>query len=174
MSVVVQENETCILISKGAPESIFPRCNSAEIAEKIMPIGDVMESIQENFATLSEQGYRILAVAYRTIEAAKSYSMEAEQDLTLLGFLVFTDSAKQDAGPAIAQLKEMGVDVKILTGDNEIVAKKICEELDIPVVQVLTGSDMIKLSWLDIKTAVEKQPSSPGSRLIKNSMLSGP
>lgn len=93
------------------------------------PIDSVLKGIKDKLSELSGVGYRVIAVAYRDVENKASYSVEDEANLTFLGFAVFIDPPKRDAREAIARLKDMGVDVKILTGDNELVAKKICEEL---------------------------------------------
>jgi Mg2+-importing ATPase len=156
MSTVVKKDDDFTLISKGAPESIFPRCKHAEISGRIEPIGDVQKAINDKFFNLSQLGYRLLAVASRRVDAKASYSTEDEVNLTLLGFLIFTDPPKKDAHQAITRLKEMGVDVKILTGDNELVARTICEELKVPVKGVIVGTDLMKMSWTEMKVAVEE------------------
>ena len=156
MSVVVKKNGEHIFISKGAPESIFARCASAEIGGKTQPMGTVLKAINAKFSKLSELGYRLLAVASKPIEAKNTYSVEDEAGLTLLGFLIFTDPPKKDAHQAVDRLKSMGVDVKILTGDNELVAKTICDELKVPVKRVVCGPDLTQMSWTEIKTVVEE------------------
>jgi Mg2+-importing ATPase len=98
----------------------------------------------------------VLAVAYREVQSKPSYSADDEQDLTLLGFLVFTDPPKKSAHDALVKLKETGVDVKILTGDNELVARKICDEIDIPVKRLIVGSELTQMSFSDLKSAVEE------------------
>jgi Mg2+-importing ATPase len=156
MSVIVKKDSEHILITKGAPESVFAKCKYADISGRIEPIDAVSKPINDKFFNLSELGYRILAIASRQPEVKTSYSVEDEKDLTLLGFLIFTDPPKKDAHEAINRLKEMGVDVKILTGDNELVAKTICDELKIPVKRVVCGSDLMQMSWTEVKTLVEE------------------
>jgi len=156
MSVVVKNKGETLLISKGAPESIFARCTHAEISGKLRPISSVQKAIDDKFLNLSQLGYRILAVASRRAEEKSSYSADDERDLTLLGLLIFTDPPKKDAHEAINKLKEMGVEVKILTGDNELVAKTICDELKVPVKRLVNGSELMQMSWTDIKKVVEE------------------
>jgi Mg2+-importing ATPase len=156
MSVVINKNRAYTLISKGAPESVFSKCTYADVSGKIELITDVQKAINDKFYSLSELGYRILAVASRNIERKTSYSVEDEKDLTLLGFLIFTDPPKKDAHDAINKLNDMGVAVKILTGDNELVAKTICEDLKIPVKKVVVGSDLMQMNWNEIKAVVEE------------------
>ena len=156
MSVVVKNNNETLLISKGAPESIFARCQYADMSGKIKPISSVQKAVDAKFSSLSQLGYRILAVASRNADAKPSYSTEDERDLTLLGLLIFTDPPKKDANEAINKLKEMGVEVKILTGDNELVAKTICDELKVPVKKLVCGSDLMQMSLTEIKQVVEE------------------
>jgi Mg2+-importing ATPase len=156
MSVIVKNNDNYILITKGAPESIFSRCKHADIGGKITPIDSVMEAVNDKFFKLSELGYRILAVGSRQTDFKSSYSAEDEKDLALLGFLIFTDPPKMDALQAIDRLKQMGVEVKILTGDNELVAKTVCDQLKVPVKRIIVGSDLTQMSWTEVKEAAEE------------------
>ena len=156
MSVVVKDNGEHLLISKGAPESVFARCTQADLSGKIKPIETVQGAINDKFFNLSKLGYRILAVASRQVTEKSSYSLDDEKDLTLLGFLIFTDPPKKDAREALSRLKDMGVEVKILTGDNELVAKTICDELKVPVKKIVCGSDLVQMSWTEMKKAVEE------------------
>jgi len=156
MSVAVRKDDELILISKGAPESVLSRCKYAEITRRNEPISSVLESINAKFFDMSQLGYRILTVAYRNVDAKTSYSVEDETDLTLLGFLVFTDPPKKDAHEAVNKLKGMGVDIKILTGDNELVAKKICDDLKVPVKRIVDGLDLTQMSSTEIREVVEE------------------
>ncbi len=156
MSVVVAENSSRMLISKGAPESVLAHCKSAEINGRIESLDEVLDSVNRKFSELSELGYRLLAVACKSIDEKPSYSSQDETELTLLGYLTFADPPKEDAHKAVVRLKEMGVNVKILTGDNELVAKTICEDLKIPVKRVVTGSELNDLSWTQIKQTAEE------------------
>jgi len=156
MSVVVKKNDKCTLISKGAPESVFSKCKYADVGGRTELMADVQKVINDKFYSLSELGYRLLAVASRSTESKTSCSVEDEKDLTLLGFLIFTDPPKKDAHEAINKLNDMGVAVKILTGDNELVAKTICEDLKIPVKKLVVGSDLMQMSWNEIKAVVEE------------------
>jgi Mg2+-importing ATPase len=156
MSVVVRKDNDLILITKGAPESVLSRCEYVETLGKSGSIGDAKESIQAKFSDLSLQGYRVLAIAYRNVNPKKTYTVEDETNLTFLGFLIFTDPCKQDAHQAIMKLAEMGVAVKILTGDNELVARKICEEVDVPVKKTIIGPELTQMSATEIRKAVEE------------------
>ncbi len=147
VSVIVQKGDEIILITKGAPESVLSLCKSVEWDGKIESIGShIMDEINMRLLSLSQQGYRILAVAYRNIGLKKIYLPDDESNLILAGFLVFADPPKEGAKFAISKLGSLGVNVKVLTGDNESVARKICQELEIPITRSVTGSDLVHMS----------------------------
>ncbi len=156
MSVAVRRGDEHIFITKGAPESLFPKCQYAEIGGKMENFSHATKQIEAELNKFSEAGYRVLAVAYKETSEHKNHSTGDEAGLTFLGLLVFTDLPKSGAHDAVEMLNQMGVDVKILTGDNELVAKKICEELKIRVKRVVRGSDMAKMSWVQLKQAAEE------------------
>ncbi len=118
-----------LLITKGAPEAVLARCPAP-------PPGS-----QAALERLFEDGARVVAVATR--EAAIETPTSAdEHDLVLVGFLTFVDRPKPDAGTSIARLHELGVDVKIITGDNGIVAAKVCSDIGLEHSGTLNGSDL--------------------------------
>jgi len=156
MSGVFRKDGKFTLITKGAPESVLSRCKYAEIMGENEPIDAVLKSINDKFFNLSQLGYRVLAVAYRSVDAKPSYAVEDEADLTLLGFVIFVDPPKEDAHQAVTKLKEIGVDIKILTGDNELVARKICDEIKVPVKKIVCGSDLTQMSSTQIRAIVEE------------------
>jgi Mg2+-importing ATPase len=157
MSTVVTRGDETVFITKGAPESVLPRCIDAKRDGKKEPIDLFLNEIKNKLSDLSGVGYRTIAVAYRTLGESKDcYSVEDEADLTFLGFVVFIDPPKKDAREAVDKLKKMGVDIKILTGDNELVAKKICEEIQVPIKRIVLGTDLIELSSTEIKKVVEE------------------
>ena len=155
MSVAVRRDGAHTFITKGAPESVIPRCAYADVVGKIEPISSVLKPIEAKLSEFSGAGYRVLAVAFRSIETKPTYSVDDESDLTLIGFLVFSDPPKEDAAQAIFTLKEMGVNVKILTGDNELVAKRICEELEVPVKGTVVGSELSQMNPTELQSAVD-------------------
>ena len=156
MSVAVEKNGSVLFITKGAPESVLPRCTRREVKGESEPIGPALDSIETRVSVYSKAGYRILAVAYRHMENKPSYSVDDEKELILQGFLSFTDPPKKDARQAIDKLRDMGVSSKILTGDNELVSVKICEDIDVPVKKVVNGADMVKMSSNELRGAVEE------------------
>jgi len=157
MSVVAHNEGGFIFVTKGAPESVLSRCAHVEMQGKREPIDESRHlSINDKFLNLSHLGYRMIAVAYKNVDQRATYSVEDEKDLTLLGFLTFADPPKEDAQHAVTKLNEMGVDVKILTGDNELVARKICDDLNVPVKRVISGSELNEMSATEVRAAAEE------------------
>jgi Mg2+-importing ATPase len=155
MSSAVKDGDRTILITKGAPESVLSKCVTVEIGGKNEQLDSARPRIEAKLAEQAGAGYRTLAIAYRIAAAKDSYSIADETGLVLLGFLTFADPPKADARQALDRLKEIGVDVKILTGDNELVAVKICEELGVPVYGVVKGNNLTQMSQTEIRTAAE-------------------
>jgi Mg2+-importing ATPase len=149
MSVVVEEQEQRhVVICKGAVEEIFSICDRAEIAGEIEPLAkDDLLRIQDVTLALNEDGFRVIAVAYKeTIEPKRNYSVADESGMVLLGYIAFLDPPKDTAGQAIAKLHEHGVMVKVLTGDNETVTRKICSEVGLEVRNIVLGRDLEGMS----------------------------
>src|SRR6185369_803814 len=96
--------------------------------------------LKGEFDRLSADGFRVLAVAYRDLDARPAYSKDDERDLTLRGYVAFLDPPKDTARAAIAALQAGGVAVKVLTGDNELVSRKICREVGVATDTVLLGT----------------------------------
>jgi Mg2+-importing ATPase len=145
-----------ILIAKGAPESVLQRCSHVEWkGAQVQLSPQLIESLDSTFTENSSQGFRILAIGYRYLaEDKSSYTTEDESDLTLAGSLVFTDPPKKGVDQALAKLESLGVDIRILSGDNELVASKMCAEVGLAVKKVVTGDYLAKMSWTEVKSAV--------------------
>jgi Mg2+-importing ATPase len=158
MSVVVDTpEETHRLICKGAPEAVFPRCDRFELSGEVYPMNPLLlQELEDEYKELSADGFRVLALAYRNLPVKPAYSKEDEQNLLLRGYVAFLDPPKDTARPAIEALQKRGVTVKILTGDNELVSRKICHEVGIATEHVLLGSDVEAMSEDQLATAVER------------------
>src|SRR6202030_1015971 len=128
MSVVVKTPDgKNRLICKGAPEAIYQRCTNFSLDGKLYPMEHIITTdLKEEFDQLSTDGFRVLAVAYRDLEPKAAYSKDDESNLILRGYLAFLDPPKETSRTALAALREHGVSVKVLTGDNELVSRKIC------------------------------------------------
>ncbi|MEI6500969.1 MAG: magnesium-translocating P-type ATPase [Armatimonadota bacterium] len=156
MSVVVDYEEDHVLICKGAVEDIFSVCTHYQIDDEIHLIIDLIKNdLLEEYETLSRDGYRVLAIAYREFPRTKQvFSVADEGDLILLGYLAFLDPPKDSAAKAIALLKQVGVDTKILTGDNALVTRKICLDVGLDEAHLLTGPQLAALDEAALDRAV--------------------
>lgn len=148
MSVVVEDGEGLLIITKGAPEEVLKVCCDADHKGACIPLDDhARNELFAPYLSLSEQGYRVLAIATRRIKNREEvYSVEDEKEMRLEGYIAFLDPAKKDAGETVHDLNERGVDIKIITGDNELVTQKICADLQIPVKGVLLGHQLAALT----------------------------
>ncbi len=157
MSVVVETPEgTHRLISKGAPEEIFKRCSRFELHEEVHPIDNVLvDDLREEHDALARDGFRVLALAYRDFPPRPTYTKDDESDLILAGYVAFLDPPKDTASAALKELAVRGVAVKILTGDNDLVSRKICQVVGIPTDRVLLGSQVEQMSDVELGTAAE-------------------
>ena len=158
MSVIVETPEKSHrLLTKGAPEEVFPRCTKFELEDEVLPMDPILiEDLKEEYERLSTNGFRVLAVAYKEPEVKTAYSKEDECELVLIGYVAFLDPPKDSAAPAIAALQKHGVAVKILTGDNDLVSKKVCHDVGLPTEKVVLGTGIDKMSDTELADAVEK------------------
>jgi Mg2+-importing ATPase len=157
MSVVIetQEGKHC-LIAKGAPEAIFQRCTHYILDGRYCNLALLnLEDLREEYQELNANGYRVLALATKEFDPKATYTRNDEKELVLRGYVAFLDPPKESATAAIRALGEHGVSVKVLTGDNELVTRKICREVGIPTQQVLLGTQVEELSDADLGAAAE-------------------
>ena len=157
MSVVVDMDGKHVLIAKGAPEEIFKRCSKYELEGEILDMENlILSDLKEEYDNLSSDGFRVLAIAYKDIEAKKDvYSKDDEKDLVLKGYVAFFDPPKSSARRAIVALNKLGIEVKVLTGDNELVAKKICSEVGLDIRGLVTGDIVEKISDKELQELVK-------------------
>ena len=144
------------LLTKGAPEAVFARCTHFESEGEIFPmepvlVGDLMQQVNE----LSEDGFRVLAVASKKVDKRDTYSKTDEANLVLTGYLAFLDPPKDTAKTAITALRQHGVAVKVLTGDNDLVTRKVCTEVGINAEKIVLGSQVETMSEAQLADAVE-------------------
>ncbi len=167
-SVLVEDPEgTPVVIVKGAPEVVLARCKN---------VPDAATSTLEN---LFSEGARVVAVATRPAQGMTSLTAADEDHLELAGFLTFADRPKADAGESIAQLERLGVDVKIITGDNGLVASKVCSQIGIECAGVLSGDEVEALdddkleAALSATTVFARIKPEQKSRIIKVARRTG-
>lgn len=168
MSVILKKNDgKHLLICKGAVEEMLELCSSAfdpgedrtihMERDKVVPMDETMREIVVNTSKkLNEEGLRVLLVAIREFDGTHplNYTVEDENQMTLTGFIGFLDPAKPSSKPAIEALQKLGIGIKVITGDNETVTKKICGDVGISVQQLINGSDLEKMSDEDLQEQV--------------------
>jgi P-type Mg2+ transporter len=147
LSVVVQRGVRRTLITKGAPEGIFPLISSYEVEGKSVPVSaDATQRMQQTSDQLNSQGFRSLAVAYVDVPTQADYSVKDERNLTLAGFLSFADQPLPDAGDIVASLKQDGVELKVISGDNDRVTAHVCTEVGLEPGKTITGDDLERMT----------------------------
>jgi len=146
--VVAREDGKHILICKGAVEEIFSICTNYALDEEVGRLDEShFEAAKAQTIALNSDGFRVVAVAYKEMDATKTtYSIADEAGLTLLGYIAFLDPPKESAREAISALARKGVQVKVLTGDNEIVTRKICHEVQLDPGEILLGASIAGMS----------------------------
>jgi Mg2+-importing ATPase len=151
LSIVVERNGAGgierLLITKGAPEGILGICAFYEEGGQIRAVDSgSLESMNKIYKALCSEGFRILAVAYRAVQAHGGFTAKDEHSLILVGFLAFADPPIEDAAASVAAMKRDGVHVKILTGDNELVAQHTCGQVGLETGTPVLGSDLDQMS----------------------------
>lgn len=143
LSVVLKHADKDILVTKGAPEAIFPICSHFLINGHNHPFSQTeKDKVLSRFKELSQQGFRVLAISTKQVDKKHNYSVHDESSMNLIGLMAFLDPTKESAQEALNHLAIQGIEVKILTGDNELVSQKICHDLNLPVKGVVIGSEL--------------------------------
>ncbi|HEV2695092.1 MAG TPA: magnesium-translocating P-type ATPase, partial [Verrucomicrobiae bacterium] len=157
MSVAIEcPNGERQLLTKGAPEAVFAKCSHFESDGEILPmepilVGDLVQQVND----LSEDGFRVLAVATKRLGAQTTFTKADENDLVLAGYLAFLDPPKDSAAKAITALRQNGITVKVLTGDNDLVTRKVCSEVGIHAEKILLGSRVEKMTDEELGVEIE-------------------
>lgn len=149
MSVVVEDmNGKRQIITKGAVEEMLTVCAYAEYDGEVLPLTDVMRSKAQRIVTeMNAQGMRVLALAQKSfLSKENNFAIDDEKDMVLIGYLAFLDPPKESAAQAISQLHEHGVEVKVLSGDNEAVVKAISRQVGINTSASITGPELEVMS----------------------------
>lgn len=143
------------LIVKGAPEELF-RISTAYGTSSVKLTPRLHATILSTYTSLSESGFRVLAIATKDVPPEHHYSLGDEENLTFRGFLAFLDPAKASVSETLQRMEGMGIGVKIITGDNALVTQKIAHDINLPVSGILTGDELAKLTRQELVTTVEK------------------
>lgn len=160
MSVIVEKAPgRHLLVCKGAAEELLSICTEAKVKGQIIPLTDEIKArINRTKTELNEDGMRVLILGYKEIlaQGAKEYRSSDENHLTVLGLLAFLDPPKSSAAKALKKLAQYAIQVKVLTGDNEIVTRKICSWVNLKVEGSLSGDQVEKFTDLELSGLVDK------------------
>jgi Mg2+-importing ATPase len=158
MSVLVEDPEgKAILLTKGAPEEIFLRCSHFELDGKLSAMDpDQVVGLKKEYDDLSNDGFRVLAVATKELAGKQICAKDDERELVLRGYVAFLDPPKDTAARALAALHNHGVAVKILTGDNHLISRKVCKDVGLVADPMLLGGDVEKMSDAELAEAADK------------------
>ncbi|KPK86628.1 MAG: magnesium-translocating P-type ATPase [Phycisphaerae bacterium SM23_33] len=147
LSIVVEGGGVHLMITKGAFGNVLAACASAETPDgSIIDVATARDRLQERFKRLSGQGFRILGLACRDVGAARGITKDDEAGMTFLGFLVFSDPPKPGLAETIDNLRRLGVSLKMITGDNSLVAGHVAQGVGVARPRVLTGGELHQLS----------------------------
>jgi Mg2+-importing ATPase len=158
MSVLVEDPEgKVVLLTKGAPEEVFVHSSHFELDGKLSPMDPLLiVGLKEEYANLSNDGFRVLAVATKDLSGKQICSKDDERELVLRGYVAFLDPPKNSAARALEALHQHGVAVKILTGDNPLISRKVCKDVGLLADPMLLGGDVEKMSDPELGEAAEK------------------
>jgi Mg2+-importing ATPase len=147
LSILVTRNGRSLLVTKGTFPQVAAVCTNVEVpAGDIVPMEEARDRIAGRHEALSSQGYRLLGVAVRDMGTARSVSRQDEREMTFLGFLVFLDPPKEETAGTIAHLRQLGVSLKVITGDNRLVASHVMEAAGLARARIMTGREVQETS----------------------------
>ncbi len=143
LSILIDHESTHLLVTKGAVANVLSVCTAIEAPDgSITSLDSARWEIERQFSEVSSQGLRAIAVAYRDLGSATAISKEHEADMTFLGFLVFLDPPKPNIAATLAGLRDLGVALKVITGDNRLVAANLAQQIGLPRADVITGPEL--------------------------------
>ena len=157
VSIVVEHGNERLLITKGAPESVLPVCSAYELDGQQHPLDtNARTRAEATYRELCAKGFRMLAVAYAAVPLKDVYRAADEKDLVLAGFLTFSDPPLESAKLALQDLNRDGIQVKILTGDNELVTQHICSQVGLDVGRIVLGNELERMTDTALAQVVEQ------------------
>jgi Mg2+-importing ATPase len=157
LSVVLRKNQKYLLITKGAPENILNETHFYQDGEHILPLTEgKKKEINRRFRELSKEGFRVLAIAHKEVSKKENYNKTDESELVFLGLTAFLDPPKKDVKDILHALLQSGVQLKVLTGDNEFVTQKVCEEVDLKIEGIVLGHQLAEMSDKQVEETVVK------------------
>ncbi len=148
LSIVVDDHSSHYIITKGAFDQVIAKCNMVEDEEgKLIPMTDLKEALRLQYTSFCQKGYRILGIAYKPIPGDKMKMEKSdESEMRMLGLLLFTDVPKADASATLHELKKLGISLKIITGDNALVAAHVSQQVGIDHPVILTGEQLSQMN----------------------------
>jgi len=147
LSVLVVHEDAHLMVTKGALANVLTVCGSAETGGgTIVEIAAMRDRIQQHFEECSNQGCRTLGVAYKNMGSESRLSKDREASMTFVGFLVLFDPPKPNILETIVRLKNLGVALKVITGDNHLVAANVSQQMGLAQTKIITGPDLHHLS----------------------------
>jgi len=156
LSISVKHGDSYLMVTKGALSTILDVCSSVEIKEgSVVKIASVQKKIQEHFEAFSNDGFRTIGIAYKDLSSESPISKDDEKDMTFLGFLTLFDPPKENISDTIDKLKKLGVSLKVITGDNHLVAASISKKMGLSDTKILTGPEIHKMSDAALLQSVE-------------------
>ncbi len=158
MSVVVDYEGDHVLVCKGAVEEIYSCCTQYQVGDEVFTLLDMIRAdLFEEVERLNRDGFRVLGIAYREFPREKTaFTTADESQLVLLGYIAFFDPPKDSAGKALTLLQGAGVRVKVLTGDNGLVTRKICGDVGLPVERIVTGGELSQMGPEELARVTEE------------------
>jgi Mg2+-importing ATPase len=147
LSILVSQGDSHLMVTKGSMKNVLDVCSSAETKEgTIVDIAAMQDRVQKHFEEFSNKGFRTLGIAYRNIGSESRIGKDHEAGMTFLGFLVLFDPPKPKLMETITSLKNLGVSLKVITGDNRLVAATVSQQIGLINTKILTGTDLNQLS----------------------------
>ncbi len=147
LSILVSHGDTHRMITKGALKNVLAACSTAETSGgTVVDMSEIQDKVQSHFEEFSSQGFRTMGIAYRDVGSAPHITKDHEAGMTFLGFLVLFDPVKSSIAGTIADLRHLGVSLKIITGDNRLVAAHVGQQVGLSDPGILTGPDLRMMS----------------------------
>jgi P-type Mg2+ transporter len=147
LTVQVKNGMENFAITKGALSVMLDICTTAETEKgEVLPLDDRRELIMDRYRALSAAGYRVLGVAYKKASDTRDFTKEDEKDMVFLGFITLFDPPKKDVGQTLINLRQLGVQFKVITGDNALVADSIARQIGITDPVIVTGAQIRQMS----------------------------
>jgi Mg2+-importing ATPase len=158
MSVLVEDPEgRSILLTKGAPEEVFLHCSHFELDGKLSGMdAEQVVGLKQEYDGLSDDGFRVLAVAIKDLSGRQICAKDDEHELVLRGYVAFLDPPKDTAARALAALHKDGVTVKVLTGDNHLISRKVCKDVGLSAEPMLLGGDVEEMSDTELAELADR------------------